>query len=397
MSSPRVTAALWCLLLVFTMVLASCAPQLVAVETGPRAWVGGPPDGSEVPLGPISVMCHGYAEGGVAHLELWVNGAFVDRAANTNPGAEYFTASISFETTGPGPYVVHCRTYGEGGEMVQSEPVTLTVPGEEPTPTEEVEIPTATPTEVPPTETVPPPTETSVPPTATTAPPTSTPVPPTSTPIPPTATPSPQPPSIAYFRANGVSPSITVNAGTQVTLSWEWQAVTEGYLDPGNIPMACPTMPCTYQVTPPQTTTYTLKASGPGGQTTAQVTVVVQGDTTGPQIQFQNQSTDEVCTGIYCSGQPTYVDITFRVTDPSGVKSVQLFCTVTYGEGGTIPEYQCGNFSHTRGDYWSVRFTPPTNWYGHDVDYRVRAVDDSPAQNTSWWGTGEFIVRSGIG
>lgn len=193
-SNRRLRAALVSLLLVATLVLASCAPAMMRMETGPRAWVGGPPDGSELPgPGQYSAMCHGYAATGVTQLELWVNGSFANRAANPDPGAEYFTASMDFEAAGPGSYVLHCRTYADG-DMVQSAPVTLRITGEEPSPTVPgEEVPTATPTstEAPPTPTTPPPTGTAVPPTSTPIPPTSTRVPPTSTPVPPTGTPVP--------------------------------------------------------------------------------------------------------------------------------------------------------------------------------------------------------------
>jgi hypothetical protein len=109
----------------------------------------------------------------------------------------------------------------------------------------------------------------------------------TSTPPPPAATPTPpppaQPPSIAYFRANGAAGSITVNPDTTVTLSWEWQRVSEGYLDPGNTPMACPAMPCTYQVKPAASTTYTLRAVNAAGSDTETVTVNV---TSPPPLTF---------------------------------------------------------------------------------------------------------------
>jgi hypothetical protein len=112
------------------------------------------------------------------------------------------------------------------------------------------------------------------------------PAPPTTAPpttAPPTTAPPPQPPSITYFRANGTAGSITVNAGTTVTLSWEWQRVSEGYLDPGNTPMACPALPCTYQVTPAATTTYTLRAVNAAGTDTETVTVNV---TSEPPLTF---------------------------------------------------------------------------------------------------------------
>jgi hypothetical protein len=341
----------------------------------------------------VSAMCHAYAKAGVSHIELWANGVFANRAPNTtDPSAEYFTASLTFETTGPGSYVLHCWTYDQDGGSAQSDPVTLRVTGEEPTPTTgEEEIPTASPTstEVPPTATRPSPSETAVPPTATSIPPTSTRVPPTSTPRPPTATPVPV--RIVSFE---VSES-QITTGGCVRFDWVVQGSPSAIFFDGEGVSS----PDSRDRCPTATREYELRAelNGQVADRATLTVVVVPGDTTGPEIYFQNQSADPVCVGAYCSGFPTYIDITFRVTDPSGVRSVELFCAVTFGEGGKIPEYKCGDFVQGRGDYWSVRFTPPSDWYYHDVDYRVRATDDSAARNTSWWKTGEFAVRSRIG
>ena len=396
-SNRRFRVALACLLLVSAMVLAACGPTASqVVEGGPRAWVGGPPDGSEVPIGEVSVMCHAFARGGVSQIELYVNGSFANRAANADAGNEYFTARLAFETTGPGSWVLHCRTYGQEGAMVQSSPVTVRVAGEEPPPAtgeEEIPIPTATPTstEVPPTPTHPLPTATGVPPTATRIPPTATRMPPTSTPTTP-----PQPPSINYFRANGTAGSTTVNAGTKVTLSFEWQRVSEGYLDPGNIPMACPAMPCTYEVIPPATTTYTLRAVGPGGQTTAQVTVVViqASDTTPPSISRVAHSPDPIYwhETDYCQ-PPTYpneVAISGFVTDAgSGVSAVKVIYRMKGGtwESKAMGPVGTGMYSATIGaDDLERSLNPPVaQSYGaaNSLEYYVQAFDQANNRSDS--------------
>ena len=392
----RVRAILASLFLVVALVLASCSQTMMRLETGPRAWVGGPPDGSEVPLGMVSAMCHAYAKAGVSHIELWVNGVFANRAPNTSdPGAEYFTASLTFETTGPGSYVLHCWTYDQDGGSAQSDPVTLRVTGEEPPPAtgeEEIPIPTATPTstEVPPTPTHPLPTATGVPPTATRIPPTATRMPPTSTPTTP-----PQPPSINYFRANGTAGSTTVNAGTKVTLSWEWQRVSEGYLDPGNIPMACPAMPCTYEVILAATTTYTLRAVGPGGQTTAQVTVVVvQGDTTGPVIQRWAVSPGLIYWDQYDSCTPREVTVNaYNVTDPSGVAAVKVVYRMKDGswQSKGMTQVQTGMWSATIGaSDLELSLNPPvgqTSGVQNSLECYVQAKDDFGNSTDSNWRT----------
>ncbi len=331
-SNRRYRAILAGLLVVTTLILASCAQGLVALDMGPRAWVGGPPDGSEVPWGTVSVMCHGYAGGGVSHLELWVNGAFANRATNTAPDSEYFTASMTFETTGPGRYVVHCRTYGgDGGGMVQSDPVNLTVAGEEPTPTtEEEEIPTATPTatEAPPTEV--PPTSTSVPPTPTQVPPTSTSIPPTSTRIPPTSTPLPPsptrvPPRITSFE---VSKS-QITLGECVTFSYVVAGSPdaiffdgEGVGGPSGSVDRCPTATREFELT-----------AEVGGQVVDRATVtvvVIQPSPTvnaGPSITNIQESSDHMdWPDVYCNycQYPGQVTISANISDPDGVTGPKL-------------------------------------------------------------------------
>jgi hypothetical protein len=342
------------LLVLAVLVLASCSPTYVGLDTGPRAWVGGPPDGSEVPVGSISAMCHGYAGGGVSHLELWVNGAFANRAANTTPGSEYFTASMPFETTGPGRYVVHCRTYGQGGGMAQSDPVTLIVPGEaEPSPTAVEDVPTATPTstEVPPTVTVPPPpaTATSLPPTATRIPPSPTRIPPTSTPPPPS--PTREPPRITSFEVSRSQ----ITLGECVTFSYVVAGSPdaiffdgEGVAGPSGTVDRCPTATREYELT--------AEVGGQVGDR-ATVTVVVRQPSptvnTGPSITKINESTNDVdwpepyCTQCQYPGEVT---ISASISDPDGVAGAK----VTYRINATGGQWRSLPMSQGRGGTYFV-------------------------------------------
>ena len=102
------------------------------------------------------------------------------------------------------------------------------------------------------------------------------PPPPTATSPPPTATLNPDAPLIKYFRANGKHDSYTAAPGEKVLLSWEWERVDAGYLDPGNEALVCQDMPCTKVVKPPATTTYTLKAINSSATTKVSVTVKVE-------------------------------------------------------------------------------------------------------------------------
>jgi hypothetical protein len=377
--SRRVRAILASLFLVVALVLASCSQTMMRLETGPRAWVGGPPDGSEVPLGMVSAMCHAYAKAGVSHIELWANGVFANRAPNTtDPSAEYFTASLTFETTGPGSYVLHCWTYDQDGGSAQSDPVTLRVTGEEPTPTTgEEEIPTASPTstEVPPTATRPSPSETAVPPTATSIPPTSTRVPPTSTPRPPTATPVPV--RIVSFE---VSKS-QINAGDCVRFNWVVQGSPsaiffdgEGVSSPDSRDR-CPTATREYELRAELNDLVVDRAT--------LTVVVVPGDTTGPAIQRWAVSPGLIHWDQYDSCTPIEVTVNaYNITDPSGVAAVKVVYRMKGGswQSKGMNQVQTGMWSAIIGpNDLELSLNPPVSQtYGaqKSLECYVQAFDD---------------------
>ena len=98
----------------------------------------------------------------------------------------------------------------------------------------------------------------------------------TATTPPPTATVNPDAPLIKYFRANGQDDSYSATLNESVILSWDWERVEAGWLDPGNVALACLEMPCTFVVKPPATTTYILKAVNSVATTEASVTVEIK-------------------------------------------------------------------------------------------------------------------------
>ncbi len=399
-SYRRFRVALASLLLLATLVLASCGQtgsQLV--EGGPRAWVGGPPDGSEVPIGEVAAMCHAFARGGVSQIELFVNGAFANRAANPDAANEYFTVSLSFETTGPGSYVLHCRTYDGDGGMVQSDPVTVRVTGEEPTPTtpgEEIATATPTSTEEPPTPTTAPPT-----PTGTRVPPTSTPIPPTSTRIPPTSTPrsptgTPVPIRIVVFEVSRSQ----IALGDCVRFNWTVEGPASAiFFDDEGV-----TSPDSRDRCPPATKEFELRAElNDQVADRATLTVVViqpPEDTTGPiitNVEPQPQLR-VVCVGKYCAADDRYLDIEATVTDGSGVRNVQLYHTAPPSRGEPEPQREMyGNFTRSGGNVWVIRYTPPEDFYAGIIKFEIMATDDSPNLNTSWWGPGTITIQQGIG
>lgn len=376
----RVKAILGPLFLMFALVLASCAPGVLPVEDAVRAWVGGPPDGSEVPVGVISAMCHGYARAGVAHLELWVNGAFASRAGNPDPAAQYFTNSFNFETTGPGSYVLHCRTYAQDGEWAQSAPVTVRVPGESASPTATQEIPTVTPTSTGvATDT---PTAAGVP----TGTPTATGVPtdtPTSTPT-STLTPTPQLVRIISYEADHTQ----IVAGECVRFTWQVEAPTAIYFDGegvGNYPDSrerCPT----------STRAFELRAEGSGGPDVESITIVVTpGDTDGPSIGRVGHSPGLIWWDESDScGPPNWpIEVSINahnITDPSGVSGVKVTYRVVEAnrpagqwQAKSMNQVQTGTYSASIGpNDLELSLNPPVSYgYGNtsELQYYIQAFD----------------------
>ncbi|TKJ28575.1 MAG: hypothetical protein CEE40_11450 [Chloroflexi bacterium B3_Chlor] len=399
-SSQRVKAILVGLFLVFALVLASCGPLPARVDTSELEAVVGVRHGMEinledVPPTGVPVLCHGQAPAGVASIELYVNGMFFGRSSNTaapgTHGFNYFTAEMSFAPDGPGAYELRCRTHDQEGRTVNSADVTIFLIGEVPTsPTVPPEIPTATPTstEAPPPEV---PTDT---PTATGVPtdtPTST-ARPTDTPTnTPTSTPTTplRPVTIVSFEVN---PS-TVTPGGCAHFTWRVEGdVTEIWFDGegvGNYPDSrdrCPTA----------TRAYELHAEGPpgaGSDTESLTVVVAPGDTEGPSITNVDPiKGGQICVGTYCTPADRSLDISAVVTDLSGVSSVEFYCTVPGGS-----EAYCGPFVRSGGNNWLITYTPLKGVSSGTLTYRIKATDNSPRRNVSWWGTGYIQVFVGIG
>jgi len=200
-------------------------------------------------------------------VELSVDGMLfrTDPSPNPSPNA-LVSFSQAWTAEVPGTHTLSVVAVSVEGQESAPWAVTVRVVGE-------AGGPSLSPT----TEGAPPPVVTAtftVTPTQTTAPP---PPPPTATlpPPTPTATLNPNGPIIKYFRANGQSGTYNAIPGESVMLSWEWERVQAGFLDPGNEPLVCQAMPCWVVKQPAATTTYTLRAINAGITTKATVTVKI--------------------------------------------------------------------------------------------------------------------------
>jgi hypothetical protein len=255
--------------LTVVMVVALVLGGMLACDFGaapkPSVTVTSPPSGTEVQVGEeVDIESTVTDPKGIVRVELAVDGVLYRTDASPSPeGVASWSLVQTWTATDPGVHTLTVTAYN--ADDVASVPWAIAIEVLEGPGVERTATPTST-TEAPPpaTATPPPP----PPPTGTAEPP------PPPTPTEP-GVPS-EPPEITYFRADGTDGSITVDPGTTVTLGWEWERVEEGYLDPGNIPLACPTMPCTYDVSPAATTTYTLRAVNSVGTDEATVAVVIE-------------------------------------------------------------------------------------------------------------------------
>lgn len=302
------------LLLTLTGGLLACAPE----DTGPKAWIDAPLDGSSLPLGtPVAVVSHAFARKGVAEVLLLVDGAAYRRGPPQQTDDSFSKANYEWRPAQPGDYVLEVRAYDSAGQasspasarvrilgevaQVVTVTVTATIPQarlrdatftatatatatgtrratDTPTLTATgTRRPTDTPTATRQATFTPTPTP------SVTRKPTFTPTPtasatrkPTVTPT-PTRTATPWPAAQINFRAD----QTTIERGKCTMLRWDVEYATAVLLNGEGV-----TGHSTRQVCPPNTTTYTLhvNAARGGGDRTVTISVNVPRDTAPPPV-----------------------------------------------------------------------------------------------------------------
>jgi hypothetical protein len=234
----------------------------------PTIVVTAPTSGTEYQVGDeVNVLSSASDAKGVMRVELYVDGVLYRTDPSPIPsGSKDLTMVQQWIAEGPGTHTLSVTAVNVDGQESAPWAVTIRVAGDAPGPSasptmDQTSPPTVTVTvdAPPPTATVPPP-----PATATVPPPT------------PTSTVNPNAPIIKFFQANGEDETYVAAPGERVTLIWDWERVDAGYLDPGNVALACPTVPCTFVVVPEGTTTYTLKAINSSATVEESVTVKIE-------------------------------------------------------------------------------------------------------------------------
>jgi hypothetical protein len=290
--------------------LASCSEG----ETGPRAWIDYPVDGSEIPVETsVMVISHVYAKEGVARILLTVNGTAYREDPPADPGEPFSDAAQEWFPLEAGNYVLQVAAYDAEGNASNPATVRVRVVGEGtptlvPSPSLVATLPSPTPTLA--TRTL---TETPV---TVTPPPTPT---PTNTPTFITVTPMAA--NVSFW-----SDSDGITVGECTTLRWSVQNATAVYLDGASV-----AADGTDDVCPAVTTTYNLYAESAGGDVSRAVTINVAAaaDTIPPPIPVPAVP----ALGLELSCRSSQTLAWLPVDDPSGIAGydVQLERQVTPG------------------------------------------------------------------
>ncbi|MCL4535960.1 MAG: hypothetical protein M1370_12470 [Bacteroidetes bacterium] len=217
------------------LAMAGCAATgsgQAGVTGGLHAWIDAPLDGSTIPLAPYEVVSHGTDPGGIAEIEMSVNGTVYQTDASPNASVVLVTMRQSWAPPGPGNYTLMVRAHTNSGDWSDYAKAVVTVAG-------------ATATSVP----------SSTRPDAATATVAVTRTEATSTAM---ATASPLPPAGIDFAAD---PS-TVDAGQCTVLRWRAENVSQVTLDEAPADVEGSRRDC-----PARTNTYTLRVTTLDGQT----------------------------------------------------------------------------------------------------------------------------------
>jgi hypothetical protein len=306
------------LLLVLALLMAASV-SCTETESGPRAWIDFPRDGSSVPVGsPISIVSHAYAREGVAEILLSVDGVAYRRDPPESPGATLTEVTQEWTPGEAGVYTLQVTTYDTTGAASTPDSIAIRVAGAAAAAPTDTPVPTTVPTGVP--TAVPTAVPTSVP----TAVPTGTPVPSTSTPV---ATDTPVPAAEVSFWVEDDS----ITSGECTVLHWDVENATAVFVDDVSVARHG-----TQTICPAATTTYNLRVEAPAGNVNRSVVVTVSAavDTTPPPVPAPTVPADELVLSCRSTQDLVWVP----VTDDSGISGyyVKLEYQATAGVWDTV-------------------------------------------------------------
>jgi len=101
-------------LVAFSFLLAGCAGP-VGNASGPRVWIDAPMHESTHPLAPMEIVLHGADPGGVAMIELSVNGEVLSRKPPEDAASPLTLMKVAWDPLAPGEYVLVARAQNHAG------------------------------------------------------------------------------------------------------------------------------------------------------------------------------------------------------------------------------------------------------------------------------------------
>ncbi len=131
------------LLALFGILISACGsasptPPAAAnppISQSPRAWIDSPLDGATLPFGEIEVISHAASLGGIAQVELSVNGAVIRTDPNPSPSETLNLVRQTWLPRAGGTYQVSVRAQNTNGEWSAPANITLTILDSAPTAT----------------------------------------------------------------------------------------------------------------------------------------------------------------------------------------------------------------------------------------------------------------------
>ena len=114
-------------ILAAALVLSACGGS----TSGPLAWIDAPQHGSSHPVAPMDIVLHAADPGGVAAVELSVNGEVLSRRPPDDASAPLVTQHVDWDPQTPGEYLLTARAQNHAGAWSPAAVSNVTLTGPE--------------------------------------------------------------------------------------------------------------------------------------------------------------------------------------------------------------------------------------------------------------------------
>jgi len=118
---------IWTVGVIAALLLAGCGGS----ATGPQAWIDAPQHNSTHPVAPMEIVLHGADPGGVAAVELSVNGEVLSRRPPDDASTPLVTQHVDWDPQAPGDYVLTARAQNHAGAWSPAAVSNVTLTGPE--------------------------------------------------------------------------------------------------------------------------------------------------------------------------------------------------------------------------------------------------------------------------